>query len=46
METGGHGTVTTTDNTTGPKAIVFIKKARIESQLDPMNSTTTDSQNQ
>ena len=46
METDGHGTVTTTDNITGPKAVVFIKEARIESQLDPINSTTTNSQNQ
>jgi hypothetical protein len=29
LETDGHGTVTTTDNTTGPKAIVFVKRPRI-----------------
>ena len=28
METGGHGTVATTDNTTKPKAVVFIKKSK------------------
>ncbi|CAF3137833.1 unnamed protein product [Rotaria sp. Silwood2] len=41
MEADGHGTVTTTDNTTGPKAIVFIKKPRTEPPSDSMNSSTS-----
>lgn len=31
METDGDGVVTSTENSTGPKAVVFIKKRRIES---------------
>lgn len=46
METDGHGTVTTTDNTTGPKRIVFIKKAKIEPLSDSMTSAAINNQNQ
>jgi hypothetical protein len=42
LEVDGHGIVTNTDNTTGPKAIVFIKKkTRIEQPLELANPITT-----
>ncbi|CAF1317066.1 unnamed protein product [Rotaria sordida] len=42
METDGEGTITTTENTTRPKAIVFIKKPRTEQASASSNNTTND----
>ena len=41
MKADGQGTLTTTDNTTGPKAIVFIKKPRTEPTSDSINSSAS-----
>ncbi|CAF4936186.1 unnamed protein product, partial [Rotaria sp. Silwood1] len=37
LEADGHGIVTTTENTTGPKAICFAKKPRIEQPSESQN---------
>ena len=39
MEADGDGTLTTTDNVTGPKAIVFVKKPQTEHPSDSINSS-------
>ncbi len=41
LETDGHGAVTSTDNTTGPKAIVFVKKPRTEPTTESQNTITS-----
>lgn len=43
LEIDGHGAVTTADNTTGPKAIVFIKKQRITVPTEPTSSVLSSS---
>ncbi|CAF3058054.1 unnamed protein product, partial [Rotaria sp. Silwood2] len=42
MEADGEGTLTTTDNTTGPKALVFIKKRRSEQASESHNDTASN----
>ncbi|CAF4944136.1 unnamed protein product [Rotaria sp. Silwood1] len=42
MEEEGKGKIEETNNTTGPKAIVFIKKKKIEQQ--PNIASTTNQQ--
>jgi hypothetical protein len=44
LEIDGHGTVATTDNTTGPKAIVFVKKPRIAATTDSQSTITSTNQ--
>jgi len=41
LEADGHGTVTSTENTTGPKAICFVKKPRIEQPSESQNQITS-----
>lgn len=41
LESEGHGKVTSTENTTGPKAIIFVKKPRIESSSESQNIITS-----
>lgn len=42
LEQDGYGTLTNTDNTTGPKGIVFIKKPRMESISTSQICVTTN----
>jgi hypothetical protein len=41
LETDGHGSVTSTDNTTGPKAIVYVKKRRIEPTTESQSTISS-----
>ncbi|CAF4757512.1 unnamed protein product, partial [Rotaria sp. Silwood2] len=37
LEADGHGTVTSTEKTSGPKAICFVKKPRLEQTSESQN---------
>jgi len=43
MEVEGKGKIEETNNTTGPKAIVFTKKRKTEQQANEASSTITSS---
>jgi hypothetical protein len=43
MEEEGKGKIEETNNTTGPKAIVFTKKRKIEQQTNEPSSSTISS---